>query len=284
VERRGTPGEVVDGLLPTTYRVRYALRGRPKVSIIIPTRDRVDHLRGCVESVLERSTYTNFELLAVDNQSADPETLGYLAAFPGRVLRYPHPFNYSRLMNLAASHAAGDLLVFLNNDTKVRTPDWLESLAEHAQRPEVGIVAPRLLYPNGHPQHEGTIVGYKGGHAGNVDHRGFWGMGDIVRNCSAVTGACLMTRPSVFWELGGLDERLRVAFNDVDLCLRARQAGYDVVYTPYAELFHVEGGTRGIHAHVDDDDEFEAHWVTHKCLDPFYNPNFERLYPFRIRG
>jgi len=284
VERRGTPGEVVDGLLPTTYRVRYALRGRPKVSIIIPTRDRVDHLRGCVESVLERSTYTNFELLAVDNQSADPETLGYLAAFPGRVLRYPLPFNYSRLMNLAASHAAGDLLVFLNNDTKVRTPDWLESLAEHAQRPEVGIVAPRLLYPNGHPQHEGTIVGYKGGHAGNVDHRGFWGMGDIVRNCSAVTGACLMMRPSVFWELGGLDERLRVAFNDVDLCLRARQAGYDVVYTPYAELFHVEGGTRGIHAHVDDDDEFEAHWVTHKCLDPFYNPNFERLYPFRIRG
>lgn len=284
LDRRGLEGEVVDGLHPTTYRVRYAHRGRPKVSIVIPTRDRVGLLRNCIETVLERSTYTNVELIVVDNQSTDPETLGYLAAFPGRVLRYPHRFHYPRMMNLAASEAAGELLVFLNNDTEVDTPSWIEAMAEHAQRPEVGIVGARLLYPDGRPQHEGTIVGYKGGHAGNVDHRGFWGLGDLVRNCSAVTGACLMVRPSVYWELGGLDERLRIAWNDVDLCLRARQAGYEVVYTPYAVLSHVEGGTRGIHAHVDDDDEFESHWVTHTCLDPYYSPNFERLYPFRIRG
>ena len=284
LRRRGTSGEVVDGMHPTTYRVRYALRGRPKVSILIPTRDRADLLRNCIDSILERSTYTNYEIVVIDNESADPETLAYLAKFPGRVVRYPHRFNYARMMNLAAHEASGEMLLFLNNDTEVVSPEWLEALVEHGQRPEVGVVGPRLMYPTGQPQHEGTIVGFKGGHAGNVDHGGYWGLGDIVRNCSAVTGACLLVRPSVYWQLGGHDERLRIAWNDVDLCLRARQAGYQVVYTPYAELIHVEGGTRGIHAHLDDDDFFEARWVTHKCQDPYYNPNFERLYPFRIRG
>ncbi|MGH9151096.1 MAG: glycosyltransferase family 2 protein, partial [Acidimicrobiales bacterium] len=284
MDRRGAPGRVVDGLHPTTYRARYAVRGRPKVSVVIPTRDRAELLRGCVDDVLERSSWDNVELIVVDNQSTDPETLGYLARLPARVLRYPHRFHYPRMMNLAAHEASGDFLLFLNNDTRVVTPDWIEALVEHGQRPEVGVVGARLRYPDGQPQHEGIVIGYKGGHAGNVDHRGFWGMGDVVRNCTAVTGACMLVRPSVYWELGGLDERLRVAWNDVDLCLRARQAGYEVVYTPYAELSHLEGGTRGVHAHLDDDDEFEAHWVTHACVDPYYSPNFERLYPFRIRG
>jgi GT2 family glycosyltransferase len=284
LDRRGTPGEVVDGLHPTTYRVRYAIRGRPKVSIVIPTRDRVDLLRNCIDSVLARSTYTNCEILVLDNESSTADTLAYLADLPGRVVRYPHRFNYARMMNLAAHEATGDLLLFLNNDTQVITPDWLEAMVEHAQRPEVGIVGPRLLYPNGQPQHEGTIVGHMGGHAGNVDHGGYWGLGDIVRNCSAVTGACLMVRPSVYAEIGGHDERLRIAWNDVDLCLRVRQAGYQVVYTPYAELYHVEGGTRGIHAHVDDDDFFEARWFTQRCMDPYYNANLDRRRPFQIRA
>ena len=284
LDRRGTPGEVVDGMHPATYRVRYALRGRPTVSVLIPTRDRVDLLRNCIDSIRRLSTYTDYELVVVDNETTDAETLAYLATLPGRVVRYPHRFNYARMMNLAAQEAKGDLLLFLNNDTQVRSPDWLEAMIEHGQRPEVGLVGARLLYPNGHAQHEGIIVGHKGGHAGNVDHGGFWGLGHLVRNCSAVTGACMMVRPSVYWEVGGHDERLRIAWNDVDLGLRVRQAGYEVVYTPYAELFHVEGGTRGIHAHVDDDDFFEARWVTHKCLDPYYNANLERLHPFRIRG
>lgn len=284
LDRRCTPGEVVEGKLPSSYRVRYALRGRPKLSILIPTRDKADLLRNCIDSVVERSTYTNYEIVVVDNQSTSPDTLAYLADLPGRVVPFPHRFNYARMMNLAAHEADGDMLLFLNNDTEVIAPDWLESLIEHAQRPDVGIVAPRLLYPDGRPQHEGTIVGHKGGHAGNVDHGGYWGLGDIVRNCSAVTGACLMIRPSVYWEVGGHEERLRIAYNDVDLCLRVRQAGYQVVYTPYAELFHVEGGTRGFHAHLDDDTFFEGRWVTHKCLDPYYNANLERLHPFRIRS
>ncbi|HEX2700605.1 MAG TPA: glycosyltransferase [Acidimicrobiales bacterium] len=282
--RRRRPGQVEPGLHPTTYRVRYAVVGQPRVSILVPTRDKVDMLRGCIDSVVERSTYTNYEFVVVDNQSAEPDTLAYLRGFAGRVVPYPFPFNYARMMNLAASEARGDLLLFLNNDTQVITPDWLEAMIEHAQRPEVGIVGPRLLYPDGNPQHEGTIVGHKGGHAGNVDHGGYHGLGEMVRNCSAVTGACMMIRPSLYWRLGGHEERLRIAWNDVDLCLRVRQAGHEVVYTPFAQLFHVEGGTRGYHAHVVDDDFFEARWVTHKCLDPYYNANLERLHPFRIRS
>lgn len=282
--RRGTAAEIVDGLHPTTYRARYAISGRPKVSIVIPTRDRLDMLRGCVDSVLERSTYTNIELVVVDNDSVEPETLAYLATFPGKVIRYPHRFNYSRIMNIGCAKAEGDLLLLLNNDTAVHTPDWIEALVEHAQRPSVGVVGARLLYPSGRPQHEGIITRFAGGIAGNVDHGGYWGLGDVVRNCTAVTGACMMLRPSVYWAVGGHDENLRVAFNDVDLCLRIRQAGYDVVYTPYAELEHVEGGTRGVHPHPEDNDAFNARWTTEECVDRFYSPNLCRRWPFRIRN
>ena len=284
LRRRGTPGEVVDGLHPGTTRVRFAVRGQPLVSVIIPTRDRVDLLRPCVEGVLERSTYRNVELIVVDNQSDDPGTLAYLATLPGRVLRYPHRFNYARMMNVASAEARGDVLLLLNNDTEVVTPDWIESLLEHAQRPDVGIVGPRLRYPDGRVQHEGIITNYAGGMAGNVDSGGWWGVGDVVRNVTAVTGACAMVRPSVYWAVGGHDERLRVAFNDVDLCLRIRQAGYDVVYTPHAELRHVEGGTRGVHAHEDDDAVFEARWLPAECVDGFYSPQLCRRHPFRIRN
>jgi GT2 family glycosyltransferase len=284
LRRRGTPGEVVDGLHPGTTRVRFAVRGRPLVSVIIPTRDRVDLLRPCVEGVLERSTYRDVELIVVDNQSDDPATLAYLATLPGRVVRYPHRFNYARMMNVACAEAGGDVLLLLNNDTEVVTPDWIESLLEHAQRPDVGIVGPRLRYPDGRVQHEGIITNYAGGMAGNVDAGGWWGLGDVVRDVTAVTGACAMVRPSVYWAVGGHDERLRVAFNDVDLCLRIRQAGYDVVYTPHAELRHVEGGTRGVHAHEDDDAVFAARWIPAECVDRFYSPQLCRRHPFRIRN
>ncbi|MFP5375226.1 MAG: glycosyltransferase family 2 protein, partial [Acidimicrobiia bacterium] len=282
--RRGIPGRVVDGLAPSTHRVRYAVAGCPAVTVVVPTRDRVDLLRRCVESVLERSTYRHLDLLVVDNQTADAETLAYLGALPGRVVRYPHRFNYARMMNLACAEAAGDFVVLLNNDTEVVTPDWVEALLEHAQRPGVGIAGARLRYPSGAVQHEGIITGYAGGMAGNVDHGGWWGLGDVVRNCTAVTGACAMVRPSAYWAVGGHDERLRVAFNDVDLCLRLRQAGYDVVYTPYAELRHVEGGTRGVHDHADDDAVFEGRWRTADCVDRFYSPQLCRRWPFRIRS
>ncbi|MFP5377509.1 MAG: glycosyltransferase, partial [Acidimicrobiia bacterium] len=148
MDRRGAPGRVVDGLHPTTYRARYAVRGRPRVSVIIPTRDRADLLRGCIDDVLERSGWDDVELIVVDNQSTDPETLGYLAGVPALVLRYPYRFHYPRMMNLAAHEAAGDFLLFLNNDTRVVNPDWIEALVEHGQRPEVGVVGARLRYPD----------------------------------------------------------------------------------------------------------------------------------------
>jgi len=282
LERRCTPGRVEDGLLPSTYRVRYDVVGDPSVSIIIPTRDRLELLRRCIDSIREKSTYSNYEILVVDNESSQPETLEWLATFGGTVLRYPYHFNYARMMNLAGWSAEGDLLLFLNNDTSVITPDWIESLVEHAQRSEVGAVGCRLLYPNGRVQHEGIVVNYAGGHAGNVDHKGWWGFGEVVRDCTAVTGAVTMMRPSVFAEVGGFEERFRVAWNDVDLCLRIRQAGYRVVYTPYALLHHHESASRGFVPHPEDDELFDEKWAPREYRDPYYNVNLDRSYPFRI--
>lgn len=284
--RRGYTGRALDGILPSTYRLKYDVIGRPKVTIIIPTRNGEHLMRRAVDSVREKSTYTNYELLVVDNESDDPGTLAFLATFGGRVLRYPHRFNYARMMNLAAWAADGDMLLFLNNDTEVIDPDWIESLLEHAQRPEVGAVGCRLYYPDDRPQHEGIVVNYSAGAAGNVDHQGWWGFGEVVRDVTAVTGAVTMMRPSVFHEIGGFEERLRVAFNDVDLCLRVRQAGYRVVYTPYATLYHHESATRGVKPHLEDDAFFDDRWEPRSELfhDPFYNINLDRSRPFAIYG
>jgi GT2 family glycosyltransferase len=243
LRRRGYPGHVEYTQNPGIYRSLYALPGQPRVAIIIPTRDRVDLLKACVESILDQSTYTNYELVIVDNQSTDAATLSYLQSAPGRVIRYPHPFNYARMMNLAAASVECDALLFLNNDTRVISPDWIESLLEHAMRPEVGAVGGRLYFEDGRSQHEGIFLGVVG-LAANAHYGGFWARGEYVRNTSAVTGACMMVRPTVYGLVGGNDERLRMAYNDVDLCLRIRQAGLEVIYTPYAQLYHQESASR----------------------------------------
>jgi GT2 family glycosyltransferase len=273
--RRGTPGRVLNTAFPTFYRVQYSLPGQPRVSVIIPTRDGIDLLRPCVESVVDRSTYGNYEIVVLDNQSTDGATLEFLAKSPLKVVRYPHTFNYSRQMNLAAAVVDADALVFLNNDTKVITPDWIEALLEHAMRPDVGAVGGRLYYADGRIQHEGILIGV-GSWAWNVDHRGYFERGDVIRDTSAVTGACTMMRSTVFARIGGNDERLRVAFNDVDLCLRVRQAGLRVVYTPYAELFHYEGATRKGWEYDDDGPSFGRRWRARESVDPYYSPLFER--------
>ena len=283
MSRRGYEGSVESTGRVGYFRTRYALPGSPRVSIIIPTRDRADLLRNCIDSVLEKSTYHNFEMIVVDNQSTDGETLAYLADLPGRVLHYPHRFNYARMMNLAARSADCDALLFLNNDTEVITPEWIEALLEHAMRPEVGAVGGRLYFGDGEPQHEGILVGVCGGWALNVNHRGYWIRGELVRNTAAVTGACTMIRPSVYWQLGGNDERLRVAYNDVDLCLRVRQAGYEVVYTPYAELYHHESSTRSGFEHHDDGPLFGIRWHPQERIDPYYSPMFTMDRTFWIK-
>ncbi len=281
--RRELSGEVVDGLFKGAYRVRYAIKGKPKVSIIIPTRDRLDMLSRCIQSIRKKSSYDNYEILIVDNESRERETLEYLASFQGRVIPYPHPFNFSSIVNAGARAAEGEVLLFLNNDTEVISPDWIDAMLEHAQRPGVAAVGARLLYPDGRVQHEGIIMGLGGGSALNVDHGGYFGQGQSVHNCSAVTGACMMARADVFWELCGFDERLRVAYNDVDYCLRARQKGLLIVYTPYALLYHHESASRG-RLHPDEDERFfrERWGKAGQYRDPYYNPNLSRTRPFTI--
>ena len=272
----GTGGWTEEGAWFDVHRVRFRRLGEPKVSVIIPTRNGRHLLGRCIESVISKSVYDNFELVVVDNQSDDPETLEYLSVLPGKVLRYPHEFNYPRQVNLAAASVECDLLVFLNNDTEILTTDWLDRLVEQAMRPEVGAVGPRLLFPNGDVQHEGIIIGAWRGHANSIEWGNWWRMGDLLRDVSAVTGACMATRPGVFWRVGGYDERLRVAYNDVDYCLRLHQAGYQVVYEPDAAVFHAEGSTRGRVEDPEDAPLFDRRWRPRSSCDPYYNPNLNR--------
>ncbi|TMB98842.1 MAG: glycosyltransferase [Chloroflexi bacterium] len=284
LKRRGQEGEVSEAPVPGRHRVRYRTKDT-KVAIIIPTRDRVDMLSRSIASIREKSTYPNFDVIVVDNDSRDPETLRYLDEFGGRVVRYPHEFNFAAIVNIGARESAdAGALLFLNNDTEVIAPGWIEAMLEHAQRPEVAAVGARLLYPDGRPQHEGVIVGLAGGSAGNVDHGGYFALGETTHNCSAVTAACMMTRPDVFHEIGGFEERLRVAFNDVDFCLRARAKGYSIVYTPYALLYHYESASRGRLHPMEDEQFFRKRWGNPgKYRDPYYNPNLDLLHPFTIK-
>ena len=282
--RRGYEAEVEPALARFRYRVRYRIKGDPRVSIVIPTRDKVALLRRCIDSIRTLSTYPNYEIVVVNNQSEEASTLQYLERFEDRVIGYPHSFNYSKLMNFAAREVGEtDFLLFLNNDMELVTADWIEALIEHGQRAEVGVVGGRLLFPDGTPQHEGIVVGPSGGLPGNLDHRGTYDLGLTIHNRAAVTFACALVCPEVYWALGGLDERYQVAYQDVDFCLRAGEKGYWIVYTPHAVLYHDEGGTRGRmgKTHPDEDTQlFLDRWRDYR--DPFYNPNFDPDRLFRL--
>lgn len=284
--RRGVEGRI-EMIVPGRYHVRYRLRGRPKVSLVIPVKDRVGLTRLCIESIESRTSFRDFEIVVIDNGSVEEETRRYLERIAARhrVLRYDAPFNYAAINNLGAREATGGYLVFLNNDTEVASSEWLEGMLEHAQRREVGAVGARLLYPSGRVQHGGVfLVGsptafalhaFRTAPKGSPGYSGFL---EAIRNWSAVTGACMMVRRAVFEELGGFDERLPVAFNDVDLCLRMRERGYLVVYTPVATLFHHESATReGLHP-AEDEALVRERWRSVVELgDPYYNPNLTRI-------
>ncbi|MEX0682114.1 MAG: glycosyltransferase [Dehalococcoidia bacterium] len=281
LERRGTPGQVLDGPYKGYYRVKYDIIGEPKVAIVIPTRDGLDMLRKCIDSIRTKSSYTNYEIIIINNQSSDPATLKYFDQFGGRVIDYPHPFNYSAQMNLGVREAGAEYVLLLNNDTIVMNDDWIEAMLEYGQRADVGAVGARLLFPDGRVQHEGVYVGCGGGLAGHIDHKGYYALGECVLNVSAVTAACMLVKASVYQEVGGLDEELNVAYNDVDFCLRLRAAGYEVIYTPHARLVHREGGTRG-HRHPDGNESlFRSRWPNYR--DPYYNPNFDVDHPFALK-
>lgn len=301
VRRGGIDGEVVAGPRPGTFQVRRVLPRRPLVSILIPTRDQQPVLARCLESI-RRSTYDDYEILVVENGSGDPATFAYYRQLGGwprvRLLTHPGPFNYSAVNNHAARAARGEVLLLLNNDTEVLTADWLERLLEHALRPEVGAVGAKLYYPDGTIQHAGVILGIGGvaGHSHRFLPRQAPGHGARVwttQNLSAVTGACLMLRKQLYDDLGGMDERYALAYNDVDLCLRLRRRGYAILWTPHAELVHHESKTRG----SDDTPEkkirfareirtFLADWWREvQDGDPFYNPNLTLdTEDFALRG
>ena len=282
-------------------RLRFALpdtrqNARLLISIIVPTRDRLDHLQPCIESMMEKTRYRDFELLVVDNQSTEPGALAYLAAIAKReslrVLRYPHAFNFSAINNFAAAEARGEYLCLLNNDTAVISPDWLEEMLGRLLQPDVGAVGAKLLFADGRVQHGGDTVG-PGGCANHLHHLlpgdapGYMHRAVLAQDLSAVTGACLLTRRSLYLSLGGLNERdLAVAFNDVDYCLRLREAGWRVVWTPYAELYHYESVSRGRdvtpakRARADREVAYmTARWGHVMRHDPFYNPNLSYARP-----
>ncbi len=284
-DREGIKGVVWGTKNFNFFRLKRDILDRPKISIIIPTKDRIDLLRRCIESIQNRSSYDNYEIIIVDNMSQEEETAAYLDGLGKsyRIIKFNEKFNYSKLNNYAAEFARGEHLLFLNNDIEVLNSDWLEAMLEQSQRDEIGCVGAKLLYPDRKIQHVGVVVGW-GGRAEHIykwlhsNDIGYMGHFVSIRNYSAVTAACMMLRKSIFNEVGGFDERFEIGFGDVDLCLRVRELGYENLFTPYAELLHYESATRGrsfsFDPHPNDTKRFIERWQEYiKGGDPYYNPN-----------
>lgn len=265
----------------------------PLVSIIIPTRDKLELLRPCVETLIDRTSYRDFEILVVDNRSSDGETLSYLAQLNDhpqvKILNYDGDYNFSAINNFAARHAAGDYLCLLNNDTEIVDGDWLTELMRYAVRPEIGAVGAKLLYPDGKIQHAGVVVGLGGaaGHAHRLDaadEPGYFRQAHVAQFVSAVTAACLVVAKEKFYAVGGLDEDgFAVAFNDVDFCLKLARQGWRNVYTPHAVLIHHESKSRGkdhapanIARFTREYALLQRRWRTETYRDPFHSPNLDR--------
>ena len=292
----------------TIFRIRYAIKGEPLISIIIPNKDHLEDLRRTVESILDKSSYENYEIIIVENNSESKEIFEYYDSISKHpkisVVRFEGPFNYSKINNFGAKSAKGEYIVLLNNDTEVITRSWLEELLMYAQRTDVGAVGCMLYYPDYTIQHAGVVLGL-GAHrtAGHShygmakENLGYMGRLCYAQNVSAVTGACMMVRKSLFDQVGGLSEEFTVALNDVDFCLKLRQNGLLNIFTPFAELFHYESASRGTDVtdaaskenaerYNKESELFKTKWkdVLEKG-DPYFNPNFSLDYSnFCLKG
>ncbi|MCZ6673163.1 MAG: glycosyltransferase family 2 protein, partial [Verrucomicrobia bacterium] len=288
--QRAKPGVEIIPIAHGHWRLKYQVPDpTPKVSIIIPTKDQGEILRSCIDSIQNRTTYTNYEIVVIDNQSSEESTLQLfidLEAKNVRVLSYPHPFNFSAINNYAASQVDGEFLAFLNNDITVINGDWLEEMVSHACKDHVGAVGAKLYYPEDCVQHAGVILGINGiaGHCFKYAARGEPGQRNrlnLVQQFSAITAACLVVRKPVFDQVSGFEEdNLGVAFNDIDLCLRIKEAGYANIWTPHAQLYHHESVSRGDDneqnrkVRVDNEIDFmRKRWGDLLRNDPTYNPN-----------
>lgn len=288
LKRCGEIGEVSHEKDLGFYRVKYQVQGSPLISIIIPNKDQVESLDKCLKSI-EKSSYKNYEIIIVENNSTEDATFAYYKKIESdkiRIVYWSDEFNYSAINNFGVKHARGDYLLLLNNDVEVITTDWLEELTANCQRKDVGIVGARLYYPDDTIQHAGIVIGI-GGVAGALFvgmprmFTGYLHKAAIQQDLSAVTAACMMVKRSAYEELGGLEEELKVAFNDVDFCLRARDKGYLVVYDPNVELYHFESKSRGtedskekVRRFQNEIEYMRSHWLELlKKGDPMYNPN-----------
>lgn len=299
LNRMGIKANVELSRRPFTYKVTYQIpEEHPLVSIIIPTKDQIDILDTCIQSILKKTTYDNYEIVLVENNSTEEETFEYygsiLKKYPERIkfITWDNEFNFSKLVNFGAQSANGDYLLLLNNDTEIITPKWIEAMLGICSQPDVGIVGAKLYYPDETIQHAGvTISGGVAGHLGRHLPRNDWGyfaLLDAQRELSAVTAACMLTKRSIFESVGGFTEKLQVAFNDVDYCLKVREQGQRVIFTPEVELYHYESISRGA-----DNISMERQVRFHKEVaymnyrwapyyvegDPYSNPNFSRLEP-----
>ena len=292
LNRTKTNGSVTQGLQDGTFRVVYQIQ-KPLVNIIIPTHDKVEYLKKCVESIIQKSTYKNYEIIIVDNRSIQKETLNYYQQLKNnpdiKILNWDKKFNFSDVNNYAVKKCQGEYLIFLNNDTEVISPDWIESMLQLAQNKNTGAVGCKLIYPNQNIQHAGVILGLDG-----IANHNFYRLPDtisqpfpilnskdMIRNFSAVTGACLMINKKKFLSVAGFDPNLKIAYNDVDLCLRLNKKGYQTVYTPFAKLYHHESISLSKNR---DESQFKKEQAImikrYKNIinnDPFYNSNLKEI-------
>jgi GT2 family glycosyltransferase len=276
----GQDATVQPGPVPGTHRIRWAIKAQPRVSIIIPSRCQppkgggVPYVVKCVESIAAKSTYKAYEILVLDRNEMPPEMEARFKELGVRRVTYSEPFNWSRVNNLGAKHAAGSHLLFLNDDMEIITPDWLECMLEYSQQAAIGAVGAKLFFPDGTLQHVGVTIS-----DGNPGHPFYGAPGDdpgyffsnvVPRNWCAVTGACLMTRAEVFREAGGFNEEFNLNYNDVDYCLKVRRAGKRVVCTPYAQLLHYESVSKP-GTFPEELARFRKHWPEWCARDPFFS-------------
>lgn len=292
--RVGLPGEVVPGIIPHYNRVKFQLPDPPPlVSIVIPTRDKPELIALCLKTVLEKTTYPNFEIVVVDNGSVDPQVKALyqqLSSDKLRIVDASIPFNFSRLVNMGVAASRGDIVLLLNNDIEILDGNWMHELVSHAAHEGVGAVGAKLLYPDGRAQHNGVIVGIGGvaGHSHKFfpgDAPGYFGRAQLHQELSAVTGACLAIKRSAWNAVEGFDEQLGIAFNDVDFCLRVQAAGYRNVWTPHAVLKHHESASRGLEDNPAKQARFAtevqymfARWGNKMAADRNYSPNLTLVY------
>ena len=277
---------------PTIFQIKYPINGEPLISIVIPNKDHVEDLRRCITSIEKKSTWKNYEIVVVENNSVEQSIRDYYKELERdpkvKIVTYEGGFNYSSINNVGVKETKGEYLLFLNNDTEVISPDWMEQLLMYAQRKDVGAVGAKLYYADNTIQHAGVVIGL-GAHrsAGHThykmprEHLGYMGRLCYAQDVTAVTGACLMVKKSIYEEVDGLDESFTISLNDVDLCLKIREKGYLNIFTPFAELYHYESKTRGmeegekLRRYERECAHFRDKWKEQlDAGDPYYNPNF----------